>query len=69
MPAKIESLKIDNQETYAGDGEVKLSQTSEDTVEVSGKVSADADKVAVKINDKHIALSQIVSMNLQSKSQ
>ena len=52
VPAKIESLKIDNQETYAGDGEVKLSQTSEDTVEVSGKVSADADKVAVKINDK-----------------
>ena len=49
MPAKIESLKIDNQETYAGDGEVKLSQTSEDTVEVSGKVSADADKVAVKL--------------------
>lgn len=52
VPAKIESLRIDNQETYAGDGEVKLSQTSEDTVEVSGKVSADADKVAVKINDK-----------------
>lgn len=52
VPAKIESLKIDNQETYAGDGEVKLSQTSEDTVEVSGKVSADADKVTVKINDK-----------------
>lgn len=52
VPAKIESLKIDNQETYAGDGEVKLSQTSENTVEVSGKVSADADKVTVKINDK-----------------
>ena len=52
VPPKLESLKVDDQETYTGNEEAKLSQTSEDTVEVSGKVSADADKVAVKINDK-----------------
>ena len=52
VPPKLESLKVDDQETYTGNEEAKLSQTSEDTVEVSGKVSDDTDKVAVKVAGK-----------------
>lgn len=52
VPAKIESLSVDDQETYNGNSEAKLSQTSEDTVTVSGMVSPDTDKVALKIDGK-----------------
>lgn len=50
VPAKVESLSVDKNDTYdeTKDSSAKLAQTSENTVKLSGKVSADTKTLVVK---------------------
>lgn len=50
VPAKVESLSVDKNDTYdeTKDSSAALAQTSENTVKLSGKVSADTNTLVVK---------------------
>lgn len=50
VPAKVESLSVDKNDTYdeTKDSSAALAQTSENTVKLSGKVSADTKTLVVK---------------------
>ena len=52
IPAKVESLTVDKIDTYdaSKDSSAELAQTSEDTVKLSGKVSADTKSLVIKQN-------------------
>ncbi|WP_276804736.1 S8 family serine peptidase [Lactobacillus hominis] len=54
LPAKVESLSVDGEQTYSADSEKepKLAQSSEDKVTLSGKVSDDTASVTVTAGDK-----------------
>ena len=54
VPAKVESLTVDNIATYdvGKDSIAELAQTSEDTVKISGKVSDDTKSLVIKQEGK-----------------
>lgn len=55
VPAKVESLSVDGEQTYSADSEeAKLAQTSENTATVSGKVSEDTASVTLAAGGKTI---------------
>ncbi|MBI0033065.1 S8 family serine peptidase [Lactobacillus sp. M0396] len=52
IPAKVESLTVDKSDTYdaSKDSSAELAQTSEATIKLSGKVSADTKSLVIKQN-------------------
>lgn len=53
VPAKVESLAVDGTESYDGKT-AKLAQTSEDSVKLTGKVSADTESIEIKNGDQKV---------------
>ena len=53
VPAKVESLAVDGTESYDGKT-AKLAQTSEGSVKLTGKVSADTESIEIKNGDQKV---------------
>ncbi|MBU5980942.1 peptidase S8 [Lactobacillus helveticus] len=53
VPAKVESLAVDGTESYDGKT-TKLAQTSEGSVKLTGKVSADTNSIEIKNGDQKV---------------